>query len=118
MTEKEWQDRYEITSTKGRIWKRSELLKRAAEMLKTLSPSNTPVARRIAALAVLDDAAFMRPRRGEVPARVIEAVAIEAMLRLARKDSALAMRRLSGEDPALAEQGTPLAEVKKEDDRG
>ena len=27
MTEAEWQDRYEITSTKGRIWKRSEIAK-------------------------------------------------------------------------------------------
>ena len=63
MTEKEWQERYEITSTKGRIWKRSELRKRAGEMLKSLRPDTTPVARRTAVLAVLDDAAFI-PRLG------------------------------------------------------
>ena len=44
MTETEWQERYEIMSTKGRIWKRSELRKRASEMLKTLMPGKTPVA--------------------------------------------------------------------------
>lgn len=110
MTDKEWQDRYEITSTKGRIWKRSELCKRAAEMLKTLSPSTTPVARRVAVQAVLDDAAFMRGRKGTVPARVIEDAAIEAMLRLSRQDSALA------EQIAIVDK--TLAEVKKEDDRG
>ena len=110
MTEKEWQDRYEITSTKGRIWKRSELRKRAAEMLKSLSPGTTPVARRAAVQAVLDDAAFMRGRKGTVSARVIEDAAIEAMLRLSRGDSALA------EQIAIVDK--TLAEVKKEDDRG
>ncbi len=112
MTEKEWQERYEITSTKGRIWKRGELRKRAAELLKSLMPLmpvRTPVARRAAVQAVLDDAAFMRPRKGMVPARVIEDVAIEAMLRLSREDSALA-KQLSLVDKTLAE-------IKKEDDR-
>ena len=107
MTEKEWQERYEITSTKGRIWKRSELRKRAAEMLKSLLPDTaTPLARRTAVQLVLDDATFMRPRKGMVPARVIEDAAIEAMLRLNR-------------DPALKEQlaivDKVLAEIKKED---
>jgi len=85
MTESEWQDRYEITSTKGRIWKRSEVAKRAIEMLKSLLPSSTPPSRRTAVLLVLDDVEFMRPRRGMVPARVIEEAAIEAMLRLTRE---------------------------------
>jgi hypothetical protein len=107
VTEKEWQDFYEITSTKGRIWKRSELRKRAAEMLKTLDPKATPVARRTAVLHVLDDATFMRLRRGEVPARVIEAVSIEAMLRMSR-------------DPELRDQlkivDEVIAEIKKEEE--
>ena len=106
MTEKEWQERYEITSTKGRIWKRVELRKRAAEMLKSLLPDKTPAARRVAVQLVLDDATFMRPRKGMVPARVIEDAAIEAMLRMNR-------------DPALKEQlaivDKVLANVKQED---
>ena len=109
MTEKEWQERYEITSTKGRIWTRVELRKRAAEMLKALLPAKTPVARRTAVLAVLDDSTFMRPRKGMVPARVIEDVSIEAMLRLSREDSALV------EQIALVDK--TLAEIKKEDGR-
>ena len=85
MTEGEWQDHYEITSTKGRIWKRSEIAKRAIEMLKSLLPSTTSPARRTAVLLVLDDPTFMRPRRGMVPARVVEDAAIEAMLRMQRE---------------------------------
>lgn len=85
MTEKEWQDRYEITSVKGRIWKRSEVAKRAIEMLRSLSPGTTPPARRTAVLLVLGDPEFMRGRRGMVPARVIEDAAIEAMLRMQRQ---------------------------------
>jgi hypothetical protein len=110
VTEKEWQERYEITSMKGVIWKRSELRKRASEMLKSLLPGKTPVARRTAIQAVLDDVSFMRPRTGMVPARIIEESAIEAMLRLMREDSALA------EQIALVDK--TLVEVKKEDDRG
>ena len=85
MTDNEWQDRYEITSIKGRIWKRSEVAKRAVEMLKSLSPDTTSTVRRTAVLIVLDDPTFMRPRRGMVPARVIEEAAIEAMLRMQRE---------------------------------
>ena len=107
MTEKEWQEHYEITSTKGRIWKRVELRKRAAEMLKSLLPAMTPAARRVAVQFVLDDATFMRPRKGMVPARVIEDAAIEAMLRFSRSDSALI------EQLALVDK--TLAEIKKED---
>jgi hypothetical protein len=54
-------------------------------MLKSLSPETTPPARRTAVLIVLDDPTFMRPRRGMVPARVIEDSAIEAMLRMQRE---------------------------------
>jgi hypothetical protein len=110
VTEKEWQDRYEITSIKGRIWKRSELRKRASEMLKVMLPDKTPIARRIAVQLVLDDPSFMRGRKGMVPARVIEDAAIEAMLRFSRGDSALA------EQIALVDK--TIAEIKKEDDRG
>jgi hypothetical protein len=106
VTDNEWQDFYEITSTKGRIWKRGEIAKRSVQILKVLDPKTTPVARRRAVRIVLDDAAFMRPRRGEVPARVTEAVAIEAMLRLSR-------------DPKLREQlalvDEVLTEIKKEE---
>jgi hypothetical protein len=85
MTEQEWQERYQITSIKGRIWKRSEIRKRAAEMLKSLLPGKTPLARRTAVQLVLDDPAFMRFRAGMVPARVIGDAAIEAMLRMMRE---------------------------------
>ena len=76
MTEKEWQERYEITSTKGRIWKRVELRKRAVDaayglLLHKLSRAviGTEVGR------LLDNDAFMRGRRGMVPARVIDDLA-------------------------------------------
>lgn len=85
MTEQEWQARYEITSLKGKIWKRSEIRKRAAAMLKSLLPGKMPLAYRTAIQLVLDDAEFMRGRRGEIPARTIEDAAIEAMLRMQRE---------------------------------
>ena len=107
MTEKEWQERYEITSTKGRIWKRVELRKRAAEMLKSMLPDKTPAARRIAVQFILDDATFMRPRKGMVPARVIADAAIEAMLRFSRSDSALIEQ--------IALVAKTIAKIKKED---
>jgi hypothetical protein len=69
----------------------------------------TPVARRAAVQAVLDDGAFMRWRKGTVPARVIEDAAIETMLRLSRGDSALA-EQIAIVDKTLT--------VKKEDERG
>lgn len=85
MTEKEWQGLYEITSVKGRIWKRGEVAKRAIDMLRSLVPGASSSSRRAAVLLLLDDPAFMRPRRGMVPARVVEDAAIEAMLRLLRE---------------------------------
>jgi hypothetical protein len=85
VTEKEWQEHYEITSVKGRIWKRGEVAKRAIEMLRSLVPGASASARRTAVLLLLDDPAFMRPRRGMVPARVVGDAAIEAMLRLQRE---------------------------------
>ena len=106
LTDSEWQDRYEITSTKGRIWKRSELRKRAAERLKSLLPGKTAAARRIAVQAVLDDPTFMRGRRGMVPARVVEDAAIEAMLRVSRE-----------EDPSLALVDEVIKEVIAEENK-
>ena len=82
MTDGEWQARYEITSTKGLIWGRREIAKRAVELLKTLFPGTEPPARRAAVSRVLDDPTFMRFRRGMIPARVIEDVATTAMLRI------------------------------------
>lgn len=82
MTDDEWQSLYEITSTKGLIWRKREIAKRAVAKLKTISPNTTAPARRAAVLLVLDDPAFMRFRRGVIPARVIEEVAMEAMLRI------------------------------------
>jgi hypothetical protein len=82
VTEQEWQTLYQITSIKGRIWKRSEIRKRAIEMLKSLSPTTTPLARRTTVQLLLDDPTFMRPRRGMVPTRVIEDAATKAMLRM------------------------------------
>jgi hypothetical protein len=82
MTEKEWQDRYEITSLKGRIWKRSEVLTRASELLKKFMQDMSPIALRTAIAGVLDDVSFMCSRKGMIPARVVEDVQMEAMLRL------------------------------------
>ncbi len=87
MTEVEWQERYEITSIKGRIWKRSEIAKRAVDALRTLLPSSTREGRRAAVLELLDDPAFMRGRKGMVPARVVGDDSLEAMLRLMKKES-------------------------------
>jgi hypothetical protein len=82
VTDGEWQALYAVTSTKGLIWRKCEVAKRAVELLKTLSPGTEPPARRTAVLHVLDDTTFMRPRRGMIPARVVEDVAMEAMLRI------------------------------------
>lgn len=109
MTEKEWQERYEITSLKGRIWKRSELCKHTTAMLKTLMPGKTPLARRTVVLAVLDDQAFMRGRKGMIPACVVKDAVIEAMLRLSRED------RVRVEQIAIVDK--TLTEVKKENGR-
>ncbi len=85
MTEGEWQDRYMITSVKGKIWKRSELRNKAARITAALLPEQPRLAIRTAVQGVLDDPVFMRPRAGMVPARVIDDVGIEAFLRLQRE---------------------------------
>jgi hypothetical protein len=80
--ERAWQDRYQITSVHGLIWTRNNLRSRAAAIARTLMPDRTPLVVSESVLAVLNDDSFMRPRRGEVPARVIEAVALETFRRL------------------------------------
>ena len=96
MTEQEWQERCMITSTKGRIWKRSEIRKRAADKLRALLPDTAPLLRRTAVQLVLDDPAFMRPRTGMVPARVIEDSSMEAYLNLTIPDRHAATSALLG----------------------
>lgn len=86
MTEKEWQERYMITSTKGVIWKRSEIAKRAIDMAYGLLLRAQPRSViRSAIEPVLDNDSFMRTRYGMVPARVVEDVAFEAFYKLAPK---------------------------------
>jgi len=88
MTDKnrQWQDRYQITSRSGKIWTRSEVLKRAIDMAYGLLARETSrAAIRAAIEPVIDDDAFMRPRTGMVPARVVEDAAFEAFHKLAPK---------------------------------
>jgi hypothetical protein len=86
VTDKEWQERYMITSTKGRIWTRSEVRKRAVDTAYRLLMHEQPrtVIRTDIELA-LDDDKFMRQRYGMVPARVIEDAAFEAFFKLSPK---------------------------------
>jgi hypothetical protein len=81
---RQWQDRYQITSRNGKIWTRSEVIKRAIDMAHGLlagEKSRTVI--RAAIEPVIDDDAFMRPRTGMVPARVVEDAAFEAFHKLA-----------------------------------
>lgn len=84
MTNREWQERYEITSVRGNVSRRGDLRSRATRMASSLLGH---AQRREVVLAtvdlVLDDDAFMRPRRGMIPARVVEDAAFEAFHRLA-----------------------------------
>jgi len=85
---KQWQDRYKITSRSGKIWTRSEVLKRAIDTAHGLlmqQKSRTLI--RAVVEPVLDDEAFMRPRTGMVPARVVEDAAFEAFHKLAPTSS-------------------------------
>jgi hypothetical protein len=84
VTDKEWQDRYRITSAKGKIWTRSEIRNRAVTMASSLLMHKPP--RELVRTEVsraLDDESFMRPRGGMVPARVIEDAAFVAFHKLA-----------------------------------
>jgi len=87
VTDKEWQARYQITSTKGKLWTRSEVIKRAVDMARLLAREQAvrPVIRTVIEL-VLDDEAFMRSHTGNVPARVVEDAAFEALYKLVRKE--------------------------------
>lgn len=77
MTPDEFIARYRITSRTGRLYTREALLSAcsrdpAAKVLKV---------RRAELAAVVDDDAFLRPMSGMVPARVTEAVVLEALTR-------------------------------------
>lgn len=86
---KQWQERYQITSRTGKIWTRSEVMKRAIDVAYGLLLRARPRAVIRAAIElVLDDEAFMRPRTGMVPARVVEDAAFEAFFKLAPKQAA------------------------------
>jgi hypothetical protein len=86
MTEQEWQDRYRITSIKGKIWKRADLRNKAVMITASLVPEQPRLAVRTAVQLVLDDVTFMRLRTGEVPARVIDDAGMEAFLNLTIPD--------------------------------
>ena len=81
---RQWQDRYQITSRSGRIWTRSEVCKRAVDMAHGLLAGETSrTTLRAAIELVLDDDTFMRSRTGMVPARVVEDAAFEAFHKFA-----------------------------------
>jgi hypothetical protein len=77
---KAWIETYEVTSVKGRIWTRSMVrsgvLRLAAAACHKVDRASVD--------QVLDDSTFMIRRRGEIPARVIEAVLMEAVIRSRR----------------------------------
>ena len=84
--DKQWQERYAITSRNGKIWSRSEVVKRAIDKAHgLLSGSHSRSVIRLTVEAVIDDEAFMRPRTGMVPARVVEDSAFETLYKLAPK---------------------------------
>jgi hypothetical protein len=86
MTKQEWQERYMIMSTKGKIWTRSEIAKRAIDFAHGVLLGAQPRSViRVEVERVLDDDKFMRQRYGMVPARVIEDAAWEAFFKLAPK---------------------------------
>ena len=70
----DWTDRYEIISIKGVYWTRDMVRRRVLDHGRRLG---LPVDPTIVG-QVLDDDAFMRQRRGLIPARVIEDVHEEA----------------------------------------
>ena len=81
---KQWQERYQITSRSGKIWTRSEVVKRAVDMTHGLLAGETSrTTLRAAIEAVIDDETFMRSRTGMVPARVVEDAAFEAFHKFA-----------------------------------
>jgi len=66
-----WADRYMITSVTGRVWSRA-MVRRSAlswSLRRTLPYDAQDVD------ALLDDDAWMCRRAGEIPARVVEAIA-------------------------------------------
>lgn len=75
-----------VTSRNGKIWTRSEVLKRAVDTAYgLLMRERARSVIRAALELVLDDDTFMRSRTGMVPARVVEDAAFEAFYKLAPK---------------------------------
>lgn len=72
-----WTARYQITSLRGRVWSREMVRRRVVQLGRGLG---LPVIGRLVD-EVLDDDLFMTRRRGEIPARVVDAVHQEARLR-------------------------------------
>jgi hypothetical protein len=101
-----WADRYIITSVKGRIWSRPMVRTKVLALGRRLLllPANTDIVDEI-----LDDDAFMTRGRGEIPARVVEAVHEEARL---RAHAAAAAAATTSQAQAIVERHRPVARVK------
>lgn len=85
-TDKQWQDRYRITSRSGKVWTRMEVCKRAVDAAhKQLAGARPRSTIRTVVEQLVDDAAFMRARTAMVPARVVEDVAAATAAKLAPK---------------------------------
>jgi hypothetical protein len=85
--DKQWQDRYSIVSTHGKVWKRQEVCKRAVDKAYGLlgrAYSRSVIRPIVEKLA--DDDTFMRPHTGVVPARIVEELAFAAFFALAPKE--------------------------------
>ena len=83
-TDKQWQDRYRITSRSGKVWTRMEVCKRAVDAAHKLLAGGRPRSTiRTAIELLVDEDSFMRPRTGVVPARLVEDLAAAAASALA-----------------------------------
>lgn len=71
----EWTERYRFVSVRGTFWNRSMVRSGVMQHIRCLRPKAACLDE------VLDDDKFMRGLRGLVPARVIEAVWMEARIR-------------------------------------
>ena len=86
--DKQWQQRYAITSRNGKIWSRAEVLKRAIDAAHgLLQRERSRAVIRAALESVLDDEAFMHPRTGMAPARMVKDAAFEVFCKLAPKQA-------------------------------
>lgn len=71
----EWTERYRFVSVRGTFWNRAMVRAGVMRYLRYMRPEGKALDE------VLDDDKFMRGLRGLVPARVIEAVWMEARIR-------------------------------------